>query len=171
MTDTDTGTDIDLIELPGAAVLDSNAWVFAITGRRDYAMLPQLLLQNNVPIHVNAYIFDEVFVAFDRSLAGSEVEETKQRFAEFVAKHDGVYGPTQDALRNMDLGRVRSSPTVEMLSRVLGVQAKDVPILVLAWQVRDDSPTIFTEDKPFAEFDPAAHDLPEMEIGRARLRK
>ena len=58
----------------------------------------------------------------------------------------------------------RSASTVRTLARVCGLQPKDVPILVLAFDHRDREPTILTNDESFAEFQPAAHSLPEISI-------
>ena len=51
---------------------------------------------------------------------------------------------------------------MQMLSRTLGIQPKDVPVVVLAWQWKEAGPSIFTADKPFAEFSPPDHGLPEI---------
>ena len=58
----------------------------------------------------------------------------------------------------------RSASAVQILARVCGIQAKDVPILVLAFEHRDREPTIPTNDESFAELKPAAHSLPEISI-------
>jgi hypothetical protein len=53
---------------------------------------------------------------------------------------------------------------VQTLARVCGIQPKDVPILVLAFEHRDRDPTILTNDESFAEFEPTAHSLAEVSI-------
>jgi hypothetical protein len=58
----------------------------------------------------------------------------------------------------------RSAPAVRTLARVCGIQPKDVPILVLAFEHRDREPTILTNDESFAKLEPAAHSLPEISI-------
>ncbi len=55
-------------------------------------------------------------------------------------------------------------PAVQALARVCGIQTKDVTILVLAFEHRDREPTILTNDGSFAEFEPAAHSLPQLSI-------
>ena len=60
----------------------------------------------------------------------------------------------------------KRSPSKEesQCARVCGIQAKDVPILVLAFEHRDREPTILTNDESFAAFEPAAHSFPELSI-------
>lgn len=53
----------------------------------------------------------------------------------------------------------RSAPAVRTLARICGIQPKDVPILVLAFDHRDRRPTILTNDESFADFQPADHSL------------
>lgn len=55
-------------------------------------------------------------------------------------------------------------PAVQTLARVCEIQAKVVPILVLAFAPRDRRPTILTNDESHAKFEPAANALPAISI-------
>lgn len=51
-----------------------------------------------------------------------------------------------------------------MLAQVLDIQIKDVPILLTAFEHRDQRPTVLTNDRSFAEFNPPAHGLSNLSI-------
>ena len=75
-----------------------------------------------------------------------------------------IEAPSSRDVSDALLGEQRSAPAVQALARVCGIQPKDVPILVLAFEHRDREPTILTNDESFAELEPAAHSLPEITI-------
>jgi hypothetical protein len=58
----------------------------------------------------------------------------------------------------------RNRPAITMLAQILAIQAKDVPILITAFEHRDQQPTILTNDTSFAEFDPSAHGLSDLSL-------
>lgn len=58
----------------------------------------------------------------------------------------------------------RANVHVRLLGRALDVQAKDVPILVLAFSHAERQPTILTNDASFAELSPADHRVPEITL-------
>ena len=64
----------------------------------------------------------------------------------------------------MDLERVRNLPENKMLGRILGVQSKNIPIVVFAWTHQGKSPAIFTVDRPFASFEPSDFNLSEISV-------
>jgi len=51
-----------------------------------------------------------------------------------------------------------------LLARVLAVQPKDVPLVVLAFAHADREPTILTNDESFAGLAPADHGAPELSV-------
>ena len=75
-----------------------------------------------------------------------------------------IEAPSSRDVSDELFGEQRSAPAVQALARVCGIQAKDVPILVLAFEHRDREPTILTNDESFVEFEPATHSLPELSI-------
>ncbi|MEZ3144305.1 hypothetical protein [Halobaculum sp. MBLA0143] len=62
------------------------------------------------------------------------------------------------------LEETRAATHTQLLSAVLGVEAKDVPILVLAYRHADREPTILTNDESFARLDLTRQGVPEIEI-------
>ncbi len=145
------------------AVFDSNIWILGITQKNETAeFLVQLVLKKQLKVYVSAYIYDEVFEAFNRSLNGSDVDRMKTKFANLVATAEYVDGPTQSDIERMDLERERNRHSVQMMGRVLDIQPKDVPIVYLAWRFRESEPHILTADEPFSQFDPQEHRLEEI---------
>lgn len=115
-------------------------------------------------VAVSAYIYDEVFEAFDRDLSGADIQQAKNNFSNLMFKSQYVDGPKTEEIENMDLHRVRHAAVPTMMSRIIGVEAKDIPILVSAWQHREDEPTVFTADRPFSRFEPLNYGLDELSI-------
>jgi hypothetical protein len=58
----------------------------------------------------------------------------------------------------------RSATHTQLLARITGLQAKDVPILILAFKHRNRDPTLLTNDAGFAEFSPSEYNLSEITI-------
>ncbi|MCU4802722.1 hypothetical protein OB920_20380 [Halobacteria archaeon HArc-gm2] len=144
-------------------VYDSNIWIHGLVGGCEEAIaLIDEVIHNPVHVGVSAYIFDEVMENLQRADLDQEVIDSAQtEFAAIVHENHTVHGPTQEELRQMDLGVRRRDDRVEMMAEVLGIQAKDVPILVYAHQLaqQPDTPesTIVTADREFSRFDPHQH--------------
>lgn len=58
----------------------------------------------------------------------------------------------------------RASSQTQLIAQITGIQPKDVPIVVLAFEHRDREPTIMTNDEALARFDPLAYNLPELTL-------
>ena len=152
-------------EIKENVIFDSNIWILGFTESHEAAKnLIRRHTRGEYTIYISAYIYDEVYQAFDRSLKGSAVDEAKQNFSQFIAGNDHIEGPSQQELKEMDIDRVRNLPENKMLGRILGVQTKDIPIVVFAWMHRQKSPEIFTLDRPFASFEPTEFNLFEISI-------
>lgn len=148
-------------------IFDSNIWILGLTERNvEATALLQEVWDGDRSVAVSAYIYDEVFEAFDRDLSGADIQQAKNNFSNLVFKSQHVDGPETEEIKNMDLHRVRRAAVPTMMSRVIGVEAKDIPILVLAWQNREDEPTVFTADRPFSRFEPSNYGLDELSIER-----
>ncbi|QLC35779.1 hypothetical protein EFA46_016100 (plasmid) [Halarchaeum sp. CBA1220] len=148
-------------------VFDTNIWVFGIT---ETAPEPVRLVEEaesgDRRVVLDAYIFEEVREAFGRSksVPDSDVEATVENFATRVVNSPYIDGPSTEEVRQMDLGLVRESPETNLLGDAIGIQAKDVPILRLAYEWRHRDPTIYTNDRSFSQFDPSAYNLPEISM-------
>ena len=124
--------------------------------------LVEKAIESAYHVGVNAYIFDEVMHNLQRSKQSQEtIERAQTRFAEIIHDNHTIHGPTQEEISQMDVEAVRRDPKVETMAEVLGIQAKDVLVLVYAHQLvqRQDAPTtvIHTADHEFSRFDPSAH--------------
>ena len=149
-------------------ILDTNLWVFGTLRTNEQAA--ELLAEidrGETTSAINAYMVQEALAAFDRtqSLSSADRDAVKTRFLIRLTRMTGlIESPSSRDVSESLLRKQRSAPAVRTLARVCGIQAKDVPILVLAFEHRDREPTILTNDESFAEFEPAAHSLPEISI-------
>ena len=149
-------------------ILDTNLWVFGTLRTNEQAT--KLLAQidrGETTSAINAYIIQEALTVFDRtqSLSSADRDATKTRFLTRLTRMTGlIEAPSSHDVSTSLLREQRSAPAVQTLAHVCGIQAKDVPILVLAFEHCDREPTILTNDESFAEFEPAAHSLPEISI-------
>lgn len=75
-----------------------------------------------------------------------------------------VQAPSSRDIYESLLQERRSAPAVRLLARVCGIQPKDVPILVLAFEHQNREPTILTNDESFAELQADDHSLPELTL-------
>ena len=112
-------------------------------------------------------MLQEALAAFDRtqSLSSADRDIVKTRFLTRLTRMTGlIEAPSSNNVSGALLREQRSASAVQALARVCGIQPKDVPILVLAFEYRNREPTVLTNDESFAEFEPAAHSLPELSI-------
>jgi hypothetical protein len=118
---------------------------------------------------VNTYVVQEALDAFDRTpgLTGEQRDELKTLFLTRLTRMTGlVEAPSSRDIADSLLEERRSSVRTQLLARITGIQPKDVPILVLAFEHRDREPTLLTNDAEFAAFDPAEFDLPGVAVER-----
>lgn len=149
-------------------ILDTNLWVFGTlrTNERAVEVLADIE-RGETTSAISAYMVNEALSAFDRteSLSASDRDAAKTAFLTRLTRMTGlVEAPSSRDVRDSLVEERRSAPAVRTLARVCDIQPKDVPILVLAFEHRDRDPTILTNDSSFAEFQPAAHSLPEISI-------
>ena len=149
-------------------ILDTNLWVFGTLRTNEQAA--EWLAEINrgkTTSAINAYMVQEALAAFNRtqSLSAADRDTVKTRFLTRLTRMTGlIEAPSSRDVSGALLREQRSAPAVQTLARVCGIQPKDVPILVLAFEHRDREPTILTNDESFAELEPAAHSLPEITI-------
>jgi predicted nucleic acid-binding protein len=149
-------------------ILDTNLWVFGTLRTNEQAAewLAEID-RGETTSAINAYMVQEALAAFDRtqSLSSADRDTVKTRFLTRLTRMTGlIEAPSSRDVSDALLREQRSAPAVQTLARVCGIQPKDVPILVLAFEHRDREPTILTNDESFAAFEPAAHSLPELSI-------
>lgn len=149
-------------------ILDTNLWVFGTlqTNQRAVELLDRIH-RGETTSAINAYMIQEALSAFDgtESLSAADRDTVKTNFLIRLTRMTGlVEAPSSRDVRDSLLEERRSASAIRTLARVCGIQPKDTPILVLAFEYRDRAPTILTNDTSFAEFQPAAHSLPEITI-------
>ena len=139
-------------------VYDSGVWVYGALRRAPEATtLVGEVVDGNRRVAISAYIHGEVTEAFDRSVtAGADdIREAKKRFNAIVAKRHNVEFPGHEAIGKTNIHRVRRQQPVRLLATAWEIQAKDVPIIMLAEQLDGES-TVYTTDGQLADFDPAS---------------
>ena len=149
-------------------ILDTNLWVFG-TIRTNERAVEELdaIERGETTSAINAYIVQEALAAFDRlqSLSPEERDDAQTLFLTRLSRMTGlIEAPSSRDVAESLLDERRSATHVQLLARVLDIQPKDVPIVVLAFDHYDREPTILTNDAAFAAFDPAAHKLPAISI-------
>jgi len=149
-------------------ILDTNLWVFGTLRTNEQAA--ELLAEidrGETTSAINAYMIQEALAAFDRtqSLSAADRDTVKTTFLTRLTRMTGlIEAPSSRDVSESLLREQRSAPAVQTLARICGIQPKDVPILVLAFEHHDREPAVLTNDESFAEFEPAAHSLPEISI-------
>ena len=149
-------------------ILDTNLWVFGTLGtdERPESLLDEIERGQRLSA-INAYVLEEALAAFDRTpgLTSTERDEIKTRFLTRLTRMAGLLEvPSSHEVSDTLLADRRRDVHVRLLGRVLDVQSKDVPVLVLAFFHSEREPTILTNDASFADLTPADHRVPEIAI-------
>lgn len=149
-------------------ILDTNLWVFGTlqTHKRATELL-DAIERGETTSAINAYIVQEALAAFDRtqSLSPTERDAVKTHFLSRLSRMTGlVEAPSSRDVRDSLLSERRSATRTKLVARILDIQPKDVPILVLAFDHIDREPTILTNDAEFAATDLPSHNLRPISI-------
>lgn len=151
-------------------ILDSNLWVKGTLKTNQSAVdLLADLEEGTITSVITEYILAETLAAFDRTLTGRAHDQVLTAFLGRLHTMNGLIEmpnwQTQRSNRQSTiLEYQRNRTAIMMLAQVLDIQAKDVPILITAYEHREQQPAILTNDKSFAEFDPSAHGLSKLSI-------
>jgi len=145
-------------------IFDSNIWKHGLTNSVDGAAdLVADVRRGDRNVVLDAYIFQEVVNAFQRDLTGDHQNRALTGFSEFVWKCESVELLNPEAVEDLETWDVRNAPEHELISDLIGCQAKDAPILVLAVECRERHWTngwelqrpvvvdVHTADEPFAD--------------------
>lgn len=156
-------------------VFDSSLWLAALlTDSAAPDALLQEVLDGNREVAIDSYIHEEVTRNIERADRPRAVRDDAQRtFNDTVADLDNVVFPTYREIGEMNVETVRARPEVTLLHEILGIQSKDVPIVVFAHELihsgLTDACTIYTVDRAFARFDPSAFDRQGITLEGAAL--
>lgn len=140
-------------------IFDANVWVLAFTQAHQAAVdLRNEVHNGNREVVVDAYIYQEVLNAFDRSHR-PQAGKLKNAFSQFTHHCPYVDGPTQKAVSQMNCSAVSNRFEMQLIGTILDIQPKDAPIVVLAQRHHADDPTIHTHDSGFGQLSPQQHNL------------
>lgn len=149
-------------------VLDTNVWVFGTLGTHERAVtLLDEIESGETTSAINAYMVQEALDAFDRTpgLSATQRDTLKTQFLTRLVRMTGlVEAPSSRDVSSSVLETRRSATRTQLIARILDIQPKDVPILVLAFDHSEREPTILTNDEKFATLVPAQHNLPRISV-------
>jgi predicted nucleic acid-binding protein len=149
-------------------ILDTNLWVFGTLRTHDRAVEELDAIERGETTSViNAYIVQEALGAFERiqGLSPADRDRAQTLFLTRLSRMSGlIEAPSSRDIAESLIDERRSARHTRLLARVLDIQPKDVPIVVLAFEHYDRDPTILTNDAAFADFDPAAYNLPNLSV-------
>lgn len=158
--------------------LDTNVWVFAFTGESQQAVeLVSDVLRGDAETVVDTYLYLEVISAFSHSdqLDYEEAQVAQDQFGQLLwgQRFETVHAEIDDSViaGNVDLGgeveTFRTDSYNRLVAQILHIQAKDAPIVHLAYQVASDV-RVFTNDAGFASLIPSDCSLPAISMGYVR---
>lgn len=149
-------------------IFDSNIWVLGLTQNHHQATrLVKDARQGSREILVDAYIFEEVFQAIDRTHQQKK-HQLKTAFANIVHNSQNIVSPSQQTVSKMNLQSVRSEIYIQLIGELLDIQAKDAPIVLLARNYKSYMPTIHTNDRGFGKLTPSNYNLPWLSMNYIR---
>jgi predicted nucleic acid-binding protein len=159
-------------------ILDTNVWVYAFTGESSRAFeLVEEIARGDAETVVDTYLYLEVISAFERSehLDHVDVTEAQDQFGQFVWSRrfetvhaeidDDAVPQRADVMTKLEALRIDSYN--RLVARILQVQAKDAPVVHLAYQAGRDT-HVFTNDSGFASLAPANYSLPKVSMEHVR---
>ncbi|EMA50681.1 hypothetical protein [Halococcus salifodinae] len=141
-------------------ILDSNVWIFAFlkSGEAPLDYLYQVY-NGEITVRLTPYIVEEVVTnirhEYGGRLTNEQLDEFLTNFLSFSSNCDHVDSPSQEEIGKIDLLQERAKPHYHLIGETLGIQAKDAPILLSAYQLRRYDPLILTADEEFASLDPS----------------
>jgi predicted nucleic acid-binding protein len=142
--------------------------VFGTLGTHDRAQtLLDQIESGELTSAINAYMVQEALEAFDRTpnISPSQRDELKTVFLTRLVRMTGlIEAPSSRDVSSSLLETRRSAPQIQLIAKIIEIQPKDVPILVLAAKHSEREPTNLTNDEAFAAFSPSHHNLPSISI-------
>lgn len=158
-------------------VLDTNIWVYAFTGKNATAMrLVERAVSGNAKTVVDTYLYWEVINALGNSkgLSRPEITEAQDQFGQFVwgstpsirneVDEDLISTYRDAATLEEGIETIRSRRHNQLLGEICDIQPKDAPIVALAFEFREEAPTIYTNDSELAEWVPDDCNLPAITV-------
>ncbi|WP_135304846.1 hypothetical protein [Haloarcula amylovorans] len=164
-------------------ILDSNVWIYIATadelpveiysntlGERLY--FTEEFYEGRHQTVLSAYMLEEIQQGLHRSdrVESEEIDDALTLLFKLLSSCDDVITTfDDDELNEVELRDVRQKSHNQLLGHLLDIQAKDVPILSLAYEYRYERPHILTDDGGFGELSPAAVGLENITIEELSL--
>jgi hypothetical protein len=159
-------------------ILDSNVWIYVATAEefpveiysnelRERLYFFEEFYEGRQQTVLSAYMLEEIRQGLFRSkrVSEAEIEDILTKLFTLIHSCEDVLVPFNQAqLKDVDLSEVRGRTDNRLLAQLLDIQAKDVPILSLAYEHRTERPLILTDDGGFSDLSPPAVGLPNITI-------
>ncbi|OLZ39135.1 hypothetical protein A6E15_19420 [Natrinema saccharevitans] len=147
-------------------ILDSNVWIHAVIFGGKSRSLVEQIIKNGRKSAVNAYIHEEVRcnIDDDHSIDRSVRNRALEQFFAAIGNSPQIRNPDSETVERMDLEAERKKAHHKVIGAFGDIQAKDAPILTLAYQFLSYQPTIYTNDSEFADLSPTSRGIPEISI-------
>lgn len=139
-------------------IFDTNVWIQGFAGNIQQA--DQLITEaanNNRRVAVSAYIVEEFFQATNRAHNNAGTLQTA--FMTLIQAAQNIHSPIHQQVVQMDLSRYKSKNSIQLLAEILDIQPKDAPIVEFAKEYEAHDPTIYTNDRSFAQLNPSNYGL------------
>jgi hypothetical protein len=102
-------------------------------------------------------------------VSNEDADKALTRFYGVIRKCESIIVRQEDVYSESTLSVVRNRAHNQLLSQLIGVQAKDAPILTIAYDYYHRSPLILTDDGEFGELDTTAIGLSHITIEELNL--
>lgn len=152
-------------------ILDSNIWIHAVTVGGESETLLNEIIHGDRRAAIGPYINEEVRcnIDDDHSIDRGVRDTALEKFYRAIVKCPDIQNVDREDVGDVDLESVREKAHYKLIGAFGGIQAKDAPILTLAYRFLTHRPTIVTNDEEFAELSPAEYGVPEISIQHLEL--
>ena len=158
-------------------ILDSNVWIYAITADERpieldtesvgvVRLFDDFLVGKHDSV-VTPYMAVEIERGCKRSdrVPSANLDATLTELYGLLGACESIHTPFDgDDLGETTLSEQRNRPCIRLVGELLGVQTKDVPIFLPAYDRCADDPVVLTADAEFADVEPRTHGLPRITV-------
>ncbi|MFD1514415.1 MULTISPECIES: hypothetical protein [Halomarina] len=164
-------------------VLDSNVWIYIATASEypveiysealgERLIFNEGILTGDYQTEVTPYVVEEITQGLHRSkrVDNRDVDGVLEELYAVMAHCKSIraeFSPSD--VRELSLHETRTEPSTVLLGKLLGIQPKDVPIFLQAYNNRFEKPHILTDDSDFAQVSPAEYGLSTISIEDVNL--
>ncbi|ADB63990.1 hypothetical protein Htur_5103 (plasmid) [Haloterrigena turkmenica DSM 5511] len=152
-------------------ILDSNVWIHAVTIGGESESLVNEIVHGEQTAAVDPYINEEVRcnIDEDHSVNRRLRDQALEKFYRAITKCPDIHNVDSERVSEMNLEAEREKSYYKLIGAFGDIQAKDAPVLTLAYQFLTHRPTIYTNDREFASLSPTDYGVPEISIQHVDL--